>query len=797
MRCYVSRLGFLIITILSMLLVGCGGAESRKEKYYQSATENYSNDDCEKATLDFRNVLQIDPKHIPAQVGLAKCLFDEKEWRKAFQLLANANESGENVVEAKIWLAKLYLISGENEKAYGLIEEVLNYNDKNPTAIALRGFFHIKNSSFVAARTDAKTAFDIDGTDISVITLMTALDIKDNQIQQSIDRIQSILADNEISKRSKKELRLILIGLYSQINDSENIANIYANLIQDYPEKSEYTYKLALIHANTGEVDKAENILLSLIESNDDDNQKIAYISFLDRFKSTDEGTKKLQEFINKEPSDNLKIALARRYQAKSNNEEAIKIFEELANNNTGNSASLESKNELAYIALKNNDINTASGIVSQVLTEQPTNLRALIIRGTLALSKRDAPQAIADFRSVLRDQPNNDIIIRQLASAYILNGQEDLAKELIQKAIAINSNNKELGLIYARLQGKDNDYSEALDTVNELLKDRDNDIEIVKTLFDLQVASKDYVAAKETAESIMSTFQDSPLGYYLSGVLLQNEENYAEAEKHYLLALEKEPRGNEPLTGLVRLYLANDQADKAITMLQDVIKKDPQYLVPYNLLGELATSTKDYELAISSFESAIKLNKTWWVPYRGLSIAHALNGNVEASFNELKRGIRNNANIERLGVELAVAQYKLGAREQAIDTYKMILNKNPQSLIAKNNLSMVLVDDNANDENIQLALTYIDDLKSIDDAASFDTIGWVYYRSGNITNALEYLNKAVTKAPKVAELQYHLGMAYLADNNLAKAKEHLALAISSDQDFTGKEVAIDKLSQL
>ncbi len=790
------RIGILIITVIS-ILVGCGGADSRKEKYYQSATENYSNDDCKKATLDYRNVLQIDPKHIPAQVGLAKCLFDEKEWRKAFQLLANANESGENVVEAKIWLAKLYLISGENEKAYGLIEEVLSFDDNNPTAIALRGFFHIKNSSFVAARTDAKTAFELDGTDVSVITLMTALDIKDDNIQQSIERIQSIISVNQLTKRIKKEFRLILIGLYTQIKDSENIVKIYTDLIQDYPDKSEYTYKIALIHANKGEVNKAENILLSLIESNDDDNQKIAYISFLDRFKSTDEGTKKLQEFINKTPSDNLKIALARRYQAASNNQEAIKIFEELANNKKGNSASLESKNELAYIALKDNDINAASDIVDQVLSEQPTNLRALIIRGTLALSKRDAPQAIADFRSVLRDQPNNNIIIKQLASAYILNGQEDLAKELVQKAITINSNNKELGLIYARLQGKDNDYTEALDTVNELLKERDNDIDIIKTLFDLQIASKDYVAAKETAESMISIFQDSPLGYYLSGVLLQNEENYSEAEKNYLVALEKEPRGNEALTGLVRLYIVNNETDKAKQMLQDVIQKDPQYLVPYNLLGELATSTKDYELAISSFNSAIKLNKTWWVPYRGLAIAHASNSKIEESLNELKRGIRNNANIERLGVELAVAQYKVGRRSQAIETYKMILNKNPQSLIAKNNLSMVLVDDNANDENIQLALSYIDDLKSIDDAASFDTVGWVYYKSGNITNALEYLNKAVSKAPKVAELQYHLGMAYLADNNPTKAKEHLTLAVNSDQNFTGKDVAINKLSQL
>ena len=158
------------------------------------------------------------------------------------------------------------------------------------------------------------------------------------------------------------------------------------------------------------------------------------------------------------------------------------------------------------------------------------------------------------------------------------------------------------------------------------------DDLGTIKTLFDLQIASKDYSGAKQTAESMKSALKDNPLGYYLSGVLLQNEDNNLAAEKEFLTALDKQPRANEPLSGLVRLYLSEGKYDKAINMLKDITKDDPDYLVPYNLLGEVGITVKDYNLAADSFNSAIKINDKWWIPYRGLSLVHAAQGNKEKS---------------------------------------------------------------------------------------------------------------------------------------------------------------------
>ncbi len=490
-------------------------------------------------------------------------------------------------------------------------------------------------------------------------------------------------------------------------------------------------------------------------------------------------------------------MALGKRYLASNEVDKAKSLFTQLSND-ISVVEYIEAKNELAFLYLKDNNTESALELVQQVLSDQPNNLRALILRGTLAISSRDAPQAISDFRTILRDQPNNTFAVRQLATAYILNDQEDLAKELLQRAVDIDSNDKELSLLYARLQGKDNDFESAISTVNDLLESNKEDLETIKTLFDLQIASKDYVGAKETAESMKAALKDNPLGYYLSGVLLQNEDNNIAAEKEFLTALEKQPRANEPLSGLVRLYLSEGKENKAIDLLKSIIKKDPDYLVPYNLLGEVGITTKDYNLAVDSFNSAIKINDKWWVPYRGLSLTYTAQGDKDKAMQVLKRGFDKGVGVERLGIELALGQYQLGQRADAIKTYEKIITDVPTSILSKNNLSMILVDDQANESDINKALSYTADLEQIEEAASLDTVGWVNYRAGNIAKAIELLEKAVSLAPNAAELHYHLGMAYAAEGgDIEKAKEHLETAAESDQNYTGKDKAQAKLKQL
>lgn len=793
-----KNIKIILIIALVFIVVACGGAESRKEKYLASAQEYYDNDDCAKAKLEYKNVLQIDPKDTQGRVGLARCLIQDQEWRNAYQLLNSVIADDANHVNAKFEVAKFLILVGESDKAYQHISEILTVNPEHAGAIALRGIFHIKNNTLVAARKDAQEALAIDKSNLLAVTINSAIQMRDGNTGKSIELVKETLVNADLNKREEKELQILLIGLYGQAKQLNETVPIFEDLISKYPKQIQYTNQLAAIYANNKQLDKGEALLLKAVDESDNDSSRmLAYIAYIHKFRGSEQATSVLEKHIQADGSKTkLKLALGQRYLKENRVEAARKIFEELAAGNNL-SESNSAKNQLAFMHLKDGKTDAALRLVEEVLNESPGNIRALMMRGTVALSRRDAPQAIGDFRTILRDQPNNLTVIRQLATAYILNGQEDLAKDVVQKAVEIDSSNKDLNLLYARLQGSDKEFDSAIETVNNVLLENEKDLASIKTLFDLQVANNDYSGAKKTADRIKLASEDNPLGYYLSGVLLQSEQKFDEAEKEYLIALDKNPRGNEPLSGLIKLYLSQKKVDQALAYLNGLIEKDPDYLVPYNLRGELGIATKNYSLATQSFEEAIKVNNEWWVPYRGLSLAFAAQNKINDSMQVLERGINNGANIERLGVDLALMQYRYSKRDLAIKTYEEIIEKAPNSALAKNNLAMILVDDDATEESIAQALEHVASLEDIEDAASLDTVGWVYYKAGDLNRAVELLTRAIELAPDAAELHYHLGMTYADQGSLDKAKKHLEIATTSEQKYQGREHAQRKLDEL
>jgi tetratricopeptide (TPR) repeat protein len=784
---------------MSLILVACGGAESRKAKYLQSAEMHYKNDDCDKAKLDYRNVLQIDPKDADSRIGLARCLGQDQEWRSVYKLLSAVNDEYPDNIEAKHELAKLYLLSGDRDKTYELIEEVLAVDPKHASSIALRGLFHTANKTIVAARNDAQEALSIDKHNLLAVSLMSALHLKDEKYDDAIAIVRNAIANTQDDDRKLKELKVLLIAIYGRAGDIDSVIPIFEELIARYPDKAQYRNKLAVIYAEKGDYEKGEQVLLGG-KSKDDASYTsfLSHVAYIDAYQGADKGLETLIAYAQQDDAHpRIKLALGERYFKNKEIDKAKPIFMELAENKLSTLEANEAKNYLAYLSLQEKDNETALNLVDEVLAESPTNQRALMIRGTMALSRRDAPQAIADFQTILRDEPNNTTVIRQLATAYILNGQTDLAKDVVQRAVEIDKDSKELNLLYARLQGQDKDYDSAIATVNELIQSNSDDIESIKTLFDLQIANNDLSGAKDTTDKLKLASEDNPLGYYLSGVLLQNEENYEEAEKQYLTALEKNPRANEPLSALIKLYLNQQEIDKALAYLDGLLAKDADYLVPYNLQGEIYLSQKNYSQAKAKFEQAIAKNDKWWVPYRGLSLMYAAQDDIENSLKMLQRGINNGADMERLGVDLALTQQRLERREDAINTYESILEKLPNSVLAKNNLSMLLVDDSADSEDIARAVSYIESFENVKEAALLDTAGWVYYRAGDLTKSIDYLSKAIALAPGNAEMNYHIGMAYAAQGNVVKAKEHLVKATNTDQEYMGKEIAQQKLNEL
>mgnify|MGYP001359605279 FL=1 len=83
------------------------------------------------------------------------------------------------------------------------------------------------------------------------------------------------------------------------------------------------------------------------------------------------------------------------------------------------------------------------------------------------------------------------------------------------------------------------------------------------------------------------------------------------------------------------------------------------------------------------------------------------------------------------------------------------------------------------------------------DDPHISDTLGWVYYKKNIYGRAVTYLQEASEKAPNIAAIRYHLGMAYLKNGDKGNAKKELKRALELSPKFPGAEEAKTALQSL
>ena len=95
-----------LLTVL--LLAGCGGAEERKAKYLERGIAYFEEDNFDKAKIEFKNVLQIDPKTAAPHYYLGRIAESQQQWRKAFGSYGKAVELDPGLLEARTRLAVSY-----------------------------------------------------------------------------------------------------------------------------------------------------------------------------------------------------------------------------------------------------------------------------------------------------------------------------------------------------------------------------------------------------------------------------------------------------------------------------------------------------------------------------------------------------------------------------------------------------------------------------------------------------------------------------------------------------------------
>src|SRR5262252_4129669 len=116
----------------------------------------------------------------------------------------------------------------------------------------------------------------------------------------------------------------------------------------------------------------------------------------------------------------------------------------------------------------------------------------------------------------------------------------------------------------------------------------------------------------------------------------------------------------------------------------------------------------------------------------------------------------------------VGVIEQMQGRTADARQTFERVMATDSRAAVAANNLAWIYADANEQlDTALQLAQTAKAAMAK--NAAVDDTLGWVYYRKGLMSQAISSLQQSVQLQPNNASYQYHLGLAYVGLGDRAK----------------------------
>lgn len=781
--------------LLTAALTACGGAAERKAKYLDTGRGLYELGNHDKAKIEVRNALQIDPKYVEALYLLGQINEAQNNYPAAAGNYQAIIDLDPKHIDAHIRLGRLYLLGKAPDRAAEMMQAALKLSPNDPNGLALRAGIRGAQGQTAGAIEDAQAVLKLDPDNLDAIALLAGIYGRNQQVDKAVALLQNGLA----RKPGQVGLRMLLVELHHGQGKRELAAEQLREIIRTEPRNLAHRVRLADYYVSMQRLDDAENLLRTTItEMPESSDVKIALVSFLAQKRGRVTAEKELRALIEAEPEKYpLRFALASLYLTGGERDKGVAAYQEIIAIDKTGTAGLEARSLLAQILLSENRSGDAEALIAKVLEENARDNSALLLRGQIALRRGEARDAISDFRTVLKDQPENPAVHRLLASAYERNGEIKLALDSLQKAVQVDTRVIESRVQYAQLLMKTDDLAKASDQITAALTITPTHLTALETRFRIQLQKGDNNGAQKTLGVIKANYANLGLGDYLSGQLNEANKRVAAAISDYELALRKSPDAPEPLSGLVRLLLVQKKPDQALTRIREVLKVTPSNIVAHGLMAEILMIQGQYPQAIAQFRETIRLSPNLVPAYKNLAKTQLLMKDVKAAEQTYRDGIKVTGGNTALRVELANLYQQSGRTDETIREYEEALKHDPESKMLANNLAMLLVSHREDKKSIERAAQLVEPLSRSDNAAHLDTLGWVRYKRGEYDSAIRALEQAIVQVPKEPILHYHLGMAYYNKGDKTRARKHLEYAVSTSGNYHGREEASSTLQKL
>ena len=791
------RKNTLSLALCFLLLNACDSPQETAESHLQKGKALFEKGEFDKAILELKSSSQEDKR---GETYYYMALLDEKHnnFKAMREDLLKAVELEPGFASARIKLAKVDILFGDFDKAMEQVGVVLAADAENVEAQLIKATIYIRQDKKFEADQIIEAVLKNNPDNIDALSLKASEEYQLKHLDAALALLtQALEKDNK-----NISLRLFRAKIYGEQKNNAAMIADHQELIKLYPEADNFKLNLASIYTSNGKIPEAEGLLQEIVDRTPASSEpKIMLLEFLNA-KDKQQVVSKYAEFLaSKKPYTKQWVDLAKWMYANGYPEQADSGLKQVVAAEKNSPVGLNAKVMLGEIALKNKQFDSVATQVDEILKVNSDFLDANLLKARWLLALNKADEAIELLNKLVWTKTDADKVFVLLGDAYL--EKKDAKQALKNFKLALDANPGNLAAfepVYRDLL-HENQKETARLLLDKAIKNKANQETLLIAKTELDISENKWADAQESLNRLALISKNKPVIAYLEGNIFQGKGQFAEAVAVYEKLLLEFPDNLNSLINLTRSFEGLKARDKSIAYLEAHHLKYPQDTNAVNLLANLYLSNQDFAKAKKLLTAQIDLKPKEVVLYLELARIDAMARKSSEGVKDIYlKGLAEVPDSAALKMALASWYEMNGDLSSAKKIYESFLEKQPDNKVAINNLASILIE-SANSDDNQKGLALAEKLKDDENPQFQDTYAWALVKIGRSAEALKLLESINQKEPKLPEFKYHLAVGHANNGNTVTAaielKQALALAEKQHREFSGKNDAKKLLQEI
>jgi tetratricopeptide (TPR) repeat protein len=738
--------------LLAVVIILCAACSRNSEYYVANGKKLAALGKYEEAALNFRKALQRQPEYGEAEYQLGLTLERLGKQPEAYQALSRAVDLLPKRDDVKVALADLSLAGylANKSRSVTLYNSVSDISDRLLAEDA---------SSYDGLRLKGHLALASRKPKDAVEFYSKANAAKPMQPEVVLGWVQALFQDDKPASAEDLASRLIakdktyrpiyeaLYRYYMSVNRLADAARILKAQAVNNPTDSKSAIELAAFYAANSKEEEMQAALQRMIDNpRDFPDAHLQVGNFYSGLRRWDAALKQYHAGAAADPKQ--KIAYLKRIE---------------------DNWLAQGKGDQAY------------EVVGEILKADPTDDAAKAVNAAFLVTTRN-PDNIAKAVSTLRDlvvrSPDNAVWHFYFGRSLAASGDTTGARNQFQDAIAKSPDFLPARLALAELSQALGDYKLTLQYADDILKDHPGLTQAgVLRAVSLMYFGRDYEARKQLAVLEKTAPRDRDVRLQLAALDMRDRK-FRDAERRFQSLAQESTGDSRAWTGLVAAIEAQNDANRAVALLQENLAKSPNSQALRSVLAKTAAQTGKYDIAIEQYRQLEVAEPN--SPQRAMDLGNVfrLKGDLPDAVSQFQKAAVRAPKDAAPQVLAGGTLILLGRKAEALESYRRALALSPRNA-AVMNATAYLIAETGGDLDEALRLSQDSQRMDASQPDFTDTLGWVYFKKNMNDSAVHVFRDLTQRFPEQATFHYHLGMTLLQMGDKAEARKELKSALS------------------